>query len=136
MGVSARPDHGSEVEEIGPVIARSVHQFFASKAGRQIVKELRHIGVNFGTEAEKTTAEPQSDVLAGKSFVVTGTLTRFTREEIQELIHAHGGKPAGSVSRKTDYVVAGENAGSKLDKARQLGVPIINEQEFLAMIEK
>ncbi|MEX2285655.1 MAG: NAD-dependent DNA ligase LigA, partial [Planctomycetaceae bacterium] len=126
----------AEVEEIGPVIARSVHQFFASKAGRQIVKELRHIGVNFGTEAEKTTAEPQSDVLAGKSFVVTGTLTRFTREEIQELIHAHGGKPAGSVSRKTDYVVAGENAGSKLDKARQLGVPIINEQEFLAMVEK
>jgi len=66
---------------------------------------------------------------------VTGTLSRFTREEIQELIHEHGGKAAGSVSKKTDYVVAGENAGSKLDKAEKLGVPMISEDEFLKMIE-
>jgi DNA ligase (NAD+) len=97
---------------------------------------LRELGVNFGSESERAAVEPQSDVLAGKTFVVTGTLTRFTREEIQSLIQANGGKPAGSVSRKTDYVIAGENAGSKLDKAQKLGVPVIDENAFVAMIEK
>ena len=66
---------------------------------------------------------------------MTGTLTRFTREQINEMIHDNGGKPAGSVSKKTDYVVAGENAGSKLDKAKTLGVPVINEDEFLELVK-
>ena len=68
-------------------------------------------------------------------MVVTGTLTRFTREEINELIHEHGGKAAGSVSKKTDFVIAGENAGSKLDKAEKLGVPVISEDELVKMLE-
>ncbi len=73
--------------------------------------------------------------LSGKTVVVTGTLARFGRDDIKELIHQHGGKAAGSVSKKTDFVVAGEKAGSKLDKARELGIPILSEDEFLAMIE-
>jgi DNA ligase (NAD+) len=68
--------------------------------------------------------------MTGKTIVVTGTLTKYSRDEIKELIHTHGGKPAGSVSKETDYVVAGEKAGSKLDKAKELGVPILTEHEF------
>ena len=74
--------------------------------------------------------------IAGKTFVVTGTLQRFSREEIEELIKSLGGKAAGSVSKKTDFVVAGEKAGSKLDKAKALGVPVLTEDEFAAMIKK
>lgn len=121
----------SAVDEIGPVIAASVHAWFASPIGRKIVDELRELGLNFG---EPVVRKEPSGKLVGKTVVVTGTLTRFTREQIQELIHEHGGKPAGSVSKKTDYVVAGENAGSKLDKANQLGVPVLTEEEFLTLI--
>ena len=73
-------------------------------------------------------------VFAGKTLVVTGTLSRYTRDEIEELIARHGGRAASSVSKNTDYVVAGEKAGSKLEKAKQLGVPVINEQQFEAML--
>jgi DNA ligase (NAD+) len=119
----------SEVNEIGPVIAHSVHAFFHSPAGEKIVPELRELGLNFGTPVEK---KPQANgKLAGKTIVVTGSLQRFTREEIEELIHREGGKPAGSVSKKTDLVVAGEKAGSKLEKAQKLGVPVVSEAEFL-----
>lgn len=120
------------VNEIGPVIARSVHQYFASPIGLRIVTELRELGLNFG---EPVTRKEPTGVLAGKTVVVTGTLQQFTREQIQELIHANGGKPASSVSKKTHYVVAGENAGSKLDKARELKVPVLTEAEFVELLE-
>lgn len=125
------PEQLSAVDEIGPVIAASVHAYFAAEIGRRIVAELRELGLNFG---EPIVRKPPTGKLVGKTLVVTGTLTQFTREQIQELIHEHGGKPAGSVSKKTDFVVAGENAGSKLDKAQQLGVPVLSEAEFLKMI--
>jgi DNA ligase (NAD+) len=126
----------AEVEEIGPVIAHSVHAFFSSEIGRGIVDELRLLGLNFG-EPVPTSAEPAAEgALAGKTVVVTGTLQRFGREEIKQLIHQHGGNPSGSVSRKTDYVVAGEKAGSKLEKARELGVSVLSEDEFLALIDQ
>lgn len=121
----------AEVEEIGPVIAKSIATFFHSKAGRRVVEELRAAGLHFGSPAERrqVTAGP----LAGKTIVVTGTLSHFTRDEIKEFIRAHGGKASGSVSKKTDFVVAGEEAGSKLDKARQLGVKVLSEEEFLQL---
>jgi DNA ligase (NAD+) len=123
----------SEVEEVGPVIARTIAAFFQSDAGRRLVEELRAAGLNFGSPVERK-AKPAGP-LTGKSVVVTGTLTRFSRDEIKEFIVAHGGKAAGSVSKKTDYVVAGEEAGSKLDKARELGVKVLTEAEFLALVE-
>lgn len=127
----------AQVDEIGEVIARSVHQFFASEYGRRIVSELKELGLNMGSEADAAaaSAKNQSGRLAGKTLVVTGTLTRFTRDEIQELIQQHGGRASSSVSKKTDYVVAGTDAGSKLTKARELGVPVVDEEGFLKLIQ-
>ncbi|MGQ0637410.1 MAG: NAD-dependent DNA ligase LigA [Planctomycetaceae bacterium] len=129
--VRQTPEDLAAVEEIGPVIAASVHAYFDSPFGRAIVAELRDLGLNFG---EPVSRKPPTGALAGKTVVVTGALTRFSREQIKELIHAHGGKPAGSVSKQTDYVIAGEKAGSKLDKARQLGVKVLSEDEFLKVV--
>jgi DNA ligase (NAD+) len=116
----------SAVLEIGPVIAQSVYDYFHSKIGEQIVGELRDMGLNFGSPVTKKAA----GVLTGKTIVVTGTLQKYSRDEIKELIHSHGGKPAGSVSKQTDFVVAGEKAGSKLDRAHALGVRVLSEDEF------
>ena len=93
--------------------------------------ELRAAGLNFGSPVERK--KPATGPLTGKTVVVTGTLTKFTRDEIKEFIVAQGGKAAGSVSKKTDYVVAGDEAGSKLDKARELGVKVLTEEEFLGL---
>lgn len=124
----------SEVEEVGPVIAKTIAAFFHSDAGKGLVDELRAAGLNFGSPVERK--KPAAGPLTGKSVVVTGTLTKFTRDEIKEFIVKNGGKAAGSVSKKTDYVVAGEEAGSKLDKAKKLGVKVLTEDEFLALVGK
>lgn len=121
------------VNEIGPIIAESVSTFFRSEIGQQIVEELHRCGLNFGTPlAESEGDQPQA--LAGKTCVVTGTLTRFTRDKIKEFIEQNGGKAASSISKKTDYLIAGENAGSKLTKAEELGVQILTEDEFLQLV--
>jgi DNA ligase (NAD+) len=125
------PEQLAAVLEIGPVIAQSVHDYFHSRIGQSIVGELRELGLNFGSPVTKKTA---TGALAGKTIVVTGTLQKFSRDEIKDLIHSHGGKPAGSVSKQTDFVVAGEKAGSKLDKAKDLGVRVLTEDEFVKMI--
>lgn len=126
----------SEVDEVGPVIAKSVAGFFASDIGKQIVKELTELGLNMGDAAvaAKLAAERAAGRLVGKTLVVTGTLARFKRDEITEMIQKHGGKAAGSVSKKTDYVVAGTDAGSKLTKAQELGIKVLTEDEFLELI--
>uniref|UniRef100_A0A7C4LLT2 DNA ligase n=1 Tax=Schlesneria paludicola TaxID=360056 RepID=A0A7C4LLT2_9PLAN len=124
----------SAVEDVGPVIARSVHHFFHSPVGRQIVAELRAVGLNFGQPAARKAHTADSLPLSGKTVVVTGTLQRYRREEVQELIHQLGGKAASSVSKNTDFVVAGTDAGSKLAKARELGVKVLTEDEFLQLI--
>jgi DNA ligase (NAD+) len=125
----------AEVHEIGEIIAEGIHAFFASKVGRELVEELRSLGVHFGEPLPaKSAAKSDQGKLAGKTIVVTGTLVQFTREQIEELIHNLGGKPSGSVSKSTDFVVAGEKAGSKLDKARSLGVHVLSEQEFRDLI--
>jgi DNA ligase (NAD+) len=122
----------AEVPEIGPIIAQAIHTFFHSEAGRRVVEELRGCGLNFGSPVERKA--PAAGPLTGKTIVVTGTLQKFSRDEIKELIVAHGGKASGSVSKKTDYVVAGADAGSKLDKAKELGIKVLTEEEFLALI--
>ncbi|OYW14524.1 MAG: NAD-dependent DNA ligase LigA [Planctomycetales bacterium 12-60-4] len=124
----------SEVEEIGPVIAASVDRFFQSDVGSRIVDDLRAAGLNFGTPVAVRSPTSAEGPLTGKTLVVTGTLQRFKREEIQELIHELGGKSASSVSKKTDYVVAGAEAGSKLAKAQSLGIRVLTEDEFLTLI--
>jgi len=126
----------SQVDEVGPVIAKSVAAFFASDYGRQIISELRALGLNMGdaAAAAAVAAERAAGRLIGKTLVVTGTLTRFKRDEIVELIRKQGGKSAGSVSKKTDYVVAGTDAGSKLAKAEELCVTVLTEDQFLELI--
>jgi DNA ligase (NAD+) len=114
---------------LGPKIAESVISYFRSPRSHELLGKLREAGVNM--VGEKKTA-PAEGPLTGKTVVVTGTLTRWGRKEIEELIERLGGKSSGSVSKKTSFVLAGEAAGSKLDKARDLGVPILSEDEFLA----
>ncbi|HOA73268.1 MAG TPA: NAD-dependent DNA ligase LigA [Phycisphaerae bacterium] len=125
--VAADVDQLQQIEGIGPELARSIYTFLHSESGKHTIESLREVGVNM-IEPSREPAGPQP--LAGKTIVVTGTLQRFGRKEVQDLITALGGKPAGSVSKKTDFVVAGADPGSKLDKARSLGVEVIDEAEF------
>ncbi|NLE37582.1 MAG: NAD-dependent DNA ligase LigA, partial [Pirellulaceae bacterium] len=118
----------SQVNEIGPIIAQSVYDYLQSDFGRNTIEELRELGVAMSDD--RAADEEASDVLAGKTLVVTGTLTRYSREEIEQLITRHGGRAASSVSKNTDYVVAGEKAGSKLEKAQKLGVAVLTEDQF------
>jgi DNA ligase (NAD+) len=123
----------AQIEGIGPERAESIHQYFQSKQGKKLIDDLRSLGVKL-TEEIKPKAKKGG--LAGKTFVVTGTLEKYSREEIEDLIKQHGGKATGSVSKKTDYVVAGEKAGSKLEKAHELGVKVLSEGEFEKLIGK
>jgi DNA ligase (NAD+) len=119
----------SAVHEIGDVIAQSVHDFFHDPAGIAAIEQLKSVGINPRMEA-KADKLP----LSGKTFVVTGTLEKYTRPEIEELIQTLGGRASGSVSKKTSFVVAGAEAGSKLEKARELGVRVLTEKEFDALV--
>lgn len=121
-----------EIEGIGPEVAASVRAWFQSEPGRRTIRELKAVGVN--TKQPRRAQPTGGGALAGKTVVVTGTLRKYTRKQIEELIKQHGGKAATSVSRRTDLLVAGEEAGQKLDKARQLGVRVIGEEEFERMI--
>ena len=118
------------IDGFGEVMAESVLQYFADENNRKLCNELLELGL------EPWVPQQASAALAGMTFVVTGTLPSFSREEIQALIEKNGGKAAGSVSKKTSYVVAGEAAGSKLTKAQSLGVPVLTEQELLELIER
>ena len=100
--------------------------------GEKLVEELRELGLKL--THDKSDTPPGSAILAGKTLVVTGTLKNYGRKDIEDLIKSLGGKPTGSVSKKTDYVVAGEEAGSKLDKAKELGVKVLSEDEFQKLI--
>ena len=118
----------SETDEIGQIIAESIHGFLHSDYGERTAKDLQELGVMM-TSADDG-AEGGSTVFADKIFVVTGTLVQYTRQEVKQLIEQHGGRAASTVSGKTDYLLAGEKAGSKLTKAQQLGVAVISEDEF------
>lgn len=120
----------TEVPDVGGVTAESIYGWFRQEQSKHMVERLRQAGVNFESKRVLT-----DDRFAGKTFVLTGALSKFTREEATEKIELLGGKASGSVSRKTSFVVVGENAGSKERKARELGIPILTEDEFLEMIQ-
>jgi NAD-dependent DNA ligase len=122
----------SKINEIGTVIAESVYGYLHSEYGRKTIADLKSLGLKM-TAARAARA---SRVLEGKTLVVTGTLEHYTREEINELIEKHGGHAASGVSKKTDFLVAGKEAGSKLAKATEFGVPVISEAEFRKMLEE
>ena len=119
-----------EVRDIGEISSRAIYDYFRDKVNIDIINRLKAQGVNMVLEDTGIV----SDILAGKTVVVTGTLPTLSRNDAKSLIEANGGKAAGSVSKKTDYVLAGEAAGSKLTKAQELGIPVIDEAEFLKMI--
>ncbi|MBD5234700.1 MAG: NAD-dependent DNA ligase LigA [Bacteroidales bacterium] len=122
------------VEDVGPRIAATISAFFADEQNRQMVQRLADAGVTMALP-EDANAEPLSDTLAGKTIVISGVFSHHSRDEYKELIERHGGKNAGSISKKTDFVLAGENMGpAKLEKASKLGVPVISEDDFLKMI--
>jgi len=127
---SADEDELQKAEEVGPKVSRSIFQFFQEKHNHALIEKLREAGFSFTHAVKKREGGP----LAGKTLVLTGTLPNLAREEAKLRIEAAGGKVAGSVSKKTNYVVAGEEAGSKLDKARELGVEVLDEARLLAMI--
>jgi DNA ligase (NAD+) len=121
--------------EVGPVVAGSVLDFFASDAGKAILTRLGKLGIHPQPEAGLTPESPKETPLAGRTFVLTGTLPNLKRDEATAMIESQGGKVTGSVSRNTDYVVAGEEAGSKLDKARKLGIAILDEAALRKLCE-
>jgi DNA ligase (NAD+) len=121
-----------EVNDVGPVVAQSIRTFFDQPHNREVVEQLRAAGVTWPEHEGEADATPKP--LAGKTFVLTGSLPTLEREDAKALIEAAGGKVAGSVSKKTQYVVAGEAAGSKLDKARELGVAVIDEAGLRALL--
>jgi DNA ligase (NAD+) len=121
------------IEDVGPNIARSITEFFADERNLTIVERLRLAGVKL--ESEVADDQPMSDRLQGKSIVISGTFNRYSRDQYKALIEQHGGKNVGSISKKTDMVLAGENMGpAKLEKANSLNIPIIDEATFLQMI--
>lgn len=118
------------VDDIGPITARNIVDWLSGEQARHQISLLRAAGVNTSSREEQ-----KDNRFLGKTFVLTGTLTQFTRSEAEAMVESFGGKASSSVSKKTSYVVAGENAGSKLDKANQLGIPVLTEDEFKAMLE-
>jgi DNA ligase (NAD+) len=131
--LDASVDELLEVPDVGPVVAHSIRTFFEQAHNREVVEQLRAAGVGW-EEHEGRRAAAAGQPLAGKTFVLTGTLPTLTRDAAKERIEAAGGKVAGSVSKKTHWVVAGEEAGSKLDKARELGVEVIDEAALLRLL--
>ncbi len=129
--LAASEEEISQVHEIGEVIARSVYGFLHSPYGETTIEELRSLGVVMESEEESA---PASQLLAGKTLVVTGTLSRYSRDEIHAMIARHGGRASSSVSKKTAYLIAGADAGSKLTKAQELGVAVLTEDEFERLV--
>ena len=128
--MNASVEELAEVEDIGAVTAQSIFEWFHQDQSLNMIQRLRDAGVNFQSKREVSDTR-----FAGMTFVLTGALTMFTRDEATEKIELFGGKASGSVSKKTTYVVVGENAGSKERKAIELGIPILSEEEFLNMIQ-
>jgi DNA ligase (NAD+) len=129
--LAATPEQIAETQGIGPIVAQLIHDQLADEQMRALIADLRQVGLNF----EQEGPPPGEGPLAGKTFVLTGTLPDLTREEAQERIQAAGGRVTSSVSKKTDYVVAGASPGSKLEKAERLGVPVLDEAGLLSLLD-
>jgi DNA ligase (NAD+) len=117
------------VDEVGPRVAQAIQEFFAEERNRELVEKLRQAGLTFTAEKKRKSSQ-----LEGLTFVLTGTMADLTREEAKARIEAAGGRVSGSVSKKTSYLVAGEEAGSKLEKAKELKVPVIEQAQLLEML--
>ncbi|MBJ54303.1 MAG: hypothetical protein CMQ46_03445 [Gammaproteobacteria bacterium] len=128
--MQASEDELVQVEDVGPIMAAHIAHFFANEENDKVIADLRERGVTWPEHESQTV----SDELAGQTWVLTGTLETLTRDEAKARLQALGAKVSGSVSKKTSVVVAGPGAGSKLDKATELGVKVIDEQELLAML--
>jgi DNA ligase (NAD+) len=126
----AREEELKDVTEVGPKVAEGILEFFSESANRKLIERLRAADVNMKSERQA----PKSTKFAGKTFVFTGTLAHWTREDAEALVASHGGKAGGSVSKKTSYVVVGADPGSKYDKAKSLGVPILDEAQFEKLV--
>jgi DNA ligase (NAD+) len=123
-------DTMTSIDAIGPKIAESVYQFFRKDKNLSLIHRLKESGVVFRSEENKTVSQK----LNGKKIVITGTLPNYSRNEVKELIEAHGGSTTSSVSKNTDYVIAGDSPGSKYDKAIQLDIPILDETELKSLL--
>ncbi len=119
-----------EIRDIGPVAAENIHAFFHQKNNAELINKLIHLGVHWPQEKAVVKSE-----IAGKTFVLTGALKSLTREEAEEKIERSGGKATSSVSKNTDYVIVGENPGSKYEKAKALGISLIDEEAFLKLLK-
>ena len=129
--MNASEDELCTIDDIGQVVASSIKRWFSLPDSHELIEKLRAAGVNTEFRGEK-----KGTAFAGQTFVLTGALTKFTRSEAEEKIEKLGGKASSSVSKKTTYVVAGENAGSKLKKANELGITVLTEDEFLQMLDE
>ena len=127
--MNASEEELKEVGEVGPAVAKSIIEFFAEPRNRELVRELRAAGLKMSGEKKERGAK-----LAGKTFVLTGELENYSREQARKMIEDAGGKVTGTVSKKTDYVIAGSGAGSKLNKAKELGISVINEDQLKNLI--
>jgi len=132
--LTAPAERLAQINGVGPVLAEGISKYFHSADGRKIIEDLKSQGVKLTEDRKPTPAQVGGPDLTGKTFVVTGTLEHFSRDEIEGLIKQLGGKATGSVSKKTDFLVAGENAGSKLNKAQELGIKILTEAQFKELI--
>ena len=119
-----------EAEEVGPRVAEAIREFFQEERNRAVIEKLRQAGLQF----EQKQSRPSDGKLAGKQLVLTGTLPTYSREQARQMIEASGGRVVGSVSKKTDYVLAGADPGSKLEKARALGIKVLDEAEFRKLL--
>jgi len=128
-------DDLQEIPDIGPVVAYSVYHFFHQDEIQQIIQDFLDLGVELAPPTQLIADLPGKDFFDGKTFVLTGTLTQMSRDDAQEQIQARGGKISGSVSKKTDFVIAGASAGSKLQKAQSLGVSVLDEDAFLLKLQ-
>jgi len=128
----AKPEELKEIQEVGPVMAGSISKFLSDPHTRAIIKRLKDAGVN--TERLRKKERAEGSKIAGMTFVVTGTLENYSRNEAEDLIKKMGGRVSSSVSKNTDFVLAGESPGSKLDNARKLGIRILSETEFERLI--
>jgi DNA ligase (NAD+) len=134
--MQATAEEIGKIDGIGSRIAQSVAEYFSLEPNRALIRKFAEAGVRVADEIVERVVDPGSQIWEGKTFVITGTLPTMSRDEAKDYIEARGGKVTGSVSSKTDYLVVGESAGSKLDKARQLGVSILEEAELRALAEK
>ena len=121
----------TSIDDVGEIMARSIYEYFSQEQSKDLINKLKEAGVNFESQEQ----EGQDDRFYGQVFVLTGSLEKYSRKEAEEIIEKFGGKTSSSVSKKTTYVLAGEEAGSKLTKANELGIKIISEAEFEEMIK-